>query len=277
MSGAAGSSIGDYDRAAVVGGPYSSEAQARTAAEKSKRALLYWAIDHRVGIDFGDGRQLSRFTKEGLAWQEERLGCPVRTDIHGIDVYEHVEGLKFVGLTVKGTLSKHAPRLVEVFQREYQHNRRLTARQVLASEIYSSSFFDVSPRSRFITLVTAVEALSEQRKRSDEVAALVKEFKSTTQNSMIDQSVRESMLGSLERLKSESIGQAGRALVKGLIPGEHFDNQPATEFFTYCYGLRSEILHSGSIADQEVDMRHLANVMESFVARLLLVSLSTAP
>jgi len=43
VSGARGTPIKDQNRAAVLGKSFTSEDQARAAAEKSKRALLYWA------------------------------------------------------------------------------------------------------------------------------------------------------------------------------------------------------------------------------------------
>ncbi|MFC1927952.1 hypothetical protein ACFLW7_05205, partial [Chloroflexota bacterium] len=150
-------------------------------------------------------------------------------------------------------------------------------KQVLASEIYSSSFFDVSPRSRFITLVTAVEALLERTRRANEVEALLEEFKAKAKQSPIQQSTRDSIVRSLEQLKHESIGQAGRALANRLIPTELFDGQSSADFFSHCYNLRSQILHSGKIENQSLDVLYLANIMEGFVAKLLLAVLNSAP
>jgi len=237
-SGAIGTPIKDHNHAAVLGGPFASEDQARAAAEKSKRALLCWAIEQRLGIDFGDRKQRSMATNAYLAMLEKQHGHPFRNDIHGIDVYKHVEKLKFVSVNAKATVGKYPPRLIDTFQREYLGSRQLTEKEVLASEIYASSFFDVSARSRFITLVTAVEALLEKR---------------------------------------ESITQAGRTLVGRLIPNELFDGQSSADFFTRCYKLRGQILHRGKVEDGLVDILHLANAMESFVARLLLAALNSAP
>jgi len=272
-SGAIGTPIKDHNQAAVLGGPYTSKYQARAAAAKSKRALLYWAIDERLGIDFGDGKQRSTFTNEGLAMLEKQHGYLLRNDIHGIDVYEHIERLKFISSNLKATVGKNPRKLISTFQREYLNSRQLTKKQVLASEIYASSFFDVSSRSRFITLVTAVEALLEPLERSDKVKALVKEFKATTRKSKIDE--WESIIGSLEQLKRQSIGQAGRTLADHLIPNEFFDGQSSADFFTRCYDLRSRILHRGTIEDDSVDIWHLANVMGDFVHRLLLAALNS--
>ena len=206
---------------------------------------------------------------------QKQQGCPVRNDILGIDVYEHVEKLRFVSFSAKGTVGKHPPKLMDTFRREYVHSRQFTEKQVLASQIYASSFFDVSSRSCFITLVTAVEALLEPLKRADKIEALVEELKAATQKSKIDEPTRESMIGSLERLRHQSIRQAGRTLADRLIPNECFDGQSSADFFSHCYDLRSQILHRGTTEDDSVDIRHLASVMEGFVGRLLLAALNS--
>jgi hypothetical protein len=272
-----GTPIKDHARAAVLGGPYASEDQARDAAEKSKRALLYWVVEQRLGIDFGDGKQRSVVTNEYLALLQKQHGHPFRNDTHGIDVYEHVEKLKFVSSNAKPTVGKSPPNLIVTFQREYLNSRRLTEKQVLASEIYASSFFDVSARSRFVTLVTAVEALLEPLERSDGVQALVEELKAMTKQSKVDEPTRKSIIGSLERLRHQSIGQSGRTLAHCLVPDELFDGQSSADFFTRCYELRSQILHQGTIEDKSVDMLHLANVMEDFVHKFLLAALNSTP
>jgi hypothetical protein len=273
VSGSSGAPISEQNKAAVIGKSFTSKDKAGVAAEKCKRTLLYWAIEQRLGIDFG-GKQRSWFTDAGLARLEEKLGCPVRNDIHGIDVYEHVEKLKFVSFNAEAKLGKDPKKLIDTFKREYINNRVFTEKQLLASEIYASSFFDVSARSRFITLVTAVEALLEPLKRSDEVEALVEEFKDKIQQSIVDENTRDSIIGGLERLKDQSIGQAGRELSRQLLPNELFDGQASADFFNRCYRLRSQILHDGTVKEKEVDIGKLANVMEAFVHKLLLAALN---
>lgn len=273
-SAAAGKPIKDCNRVAVLGGSFASPEQAREAAGKAKGALLYWAVDQRVGIDFGDGKQRSGFTQAGLAMLRDQHGCPVRNDVHGIDIYEHVRRLKFASVDAEATVGKDPPRLVDTFRREYLHRRALTEKQVLASEVYVSSFFDASPRSRFITLVTAVEALLEPLRLSEEVQALVDELKAKTQQFTMDQPGKDSIARRLESLRHQSIGQAGRTLAQRLIPDEVIDGQSSADFFSRSYGLRSQILHRGALEGEEVDVWHLANVTEAFVARLLLAALN---
>lgn len=274
VSGSSGAPIREHNHAAVLGKSFTSEDQARAAAEKCKRALLYWAIAQPLGIDFGDGKQRSGVTKAGLKCLEEQHGCPIRNDIQGIDVYGHVEKLKFVLFSAKLKLGKNPNELIDTFKREYMNSRNFTGKQLLASEIFASSFFDVSARSRFITLVTAVEAMLEPIKHSDDIEALVEEFKAQVSQSVVDETTRDSIIGSLERLKDQSIRQAGRTLANRLLPNELFDGQESARFFTRSYGLRSQILHKGTISDEEDDILHLANVMETFVNRLLLAALN---
>lgn len=182
-SSAIGKPIKDYAEAIIIGKSYTTEAQAREAAEKSKRSLIYWAVESRVGIDFGDGKPHSGVTKIGIARLQQKYGCPVRNEIHGIDAYEHNEHTIFVKTDGKATVGKATPRLIETFQREYSNVKKFSEKQLLSSEIYTSSFFDASPRSRFITLVTAVEALLESTKHLDDVVELIEELKIETNQS----------------------------------------------------------------------------------------------
>jgi hypothetical protein len=275
VSGSSGAPISKQNKVAVIGKSFTSKSQAKAAAEKCKRALLYWAIEQRVGVDFGGGKQRSHFTEAGLKHFEKQLGCPVRQDIHGIDIYEHIEKLKFVDFDVKPKVGKNPKKLIDTFKSEYMKSRHFTEKQLLASEIYASSFFDVSARSRFITLVTAVEALLKPLKRFADVEALVEGFKDKTQQSIADKTTRASLIGSLEWLKYQSIGQAGRELSQQLLPNKSFDGRASADFFGHCYDLRSQILHYGTILDEGEDIWHLANVMEEFVNKLLLAALNS--
>src|SRR5205823_5228265 len=146
----------------------------------------------------------------GLQFFQKEAGGPVRSDIHGIDVYEHIDGLSFVAINAEASIGKAAAAFVEEVAAAVASPVFLNAKQELAGEILSASYFDASDRSRFITLITAVEAL-------------------------------------LDRQPRESIGQAGRALAERLLDGKVYEGQTPAQFFSLCYGLRSSILHSGKV------------------------------
>src|SRR5438093_11873424 len=80
-SGARGSAIKDHSRASLIGGPYQSSADAQAAAERTKRALLIWAVRNRIGIDLGGRQPRTRITAAGLQFFQKEAGGPVRSDI----------------------------------------------------------------------------------------------------------------------------------------------------------------------------------------------------
>lgn len=272
VTGQTGIPIKDCSRAVVTGKGLKTFEDAQTIAEKVKRVLLLWSVKYRHGIDLGDGHQRSVATNAGLALLEEEHGCPFRNDIHGIDVFEHVEGQKYIHVQAQATAQKHPGYLVDLFKKEIGVERIVTPKQELACELYTSSWFDVSYRSRFITLVTAVEALIEQNEHPPEVVDLIRSTKSSLEKFSLSDQVLASISGSLERLRFQSIGHAGRELVRRLLQREKFQGLEAEKFFAQCYNLRSQILHNGRPPGDK-DMLQAASAAEEFVAKLLLSSL----
>lgn len=275
-TGQTGVLIKDCPRAVVTGKGFHTFEEAQAVAEKVKRILLYWSVKYRHGIDLGDGRQRSIATNAGLTLLEKEHGCPFRNDIHGIDIFEHQDNLKFVHVAMQATAQKHPQYLVQTFLEEIDSRRTVSPKQELACELYVSSWFDVSYRSRFITLVTAVEALIEQNEHPQGVADLVCSTRKVLEQLSLPTAVEASIAGSLERLKRQSISQAGRELVKRLLPDSQFQGMDAERYFSYCYNLRSQILHNGTPSD-DIDMLQAANAAEEFVSALLLSSMREVP
>lgn len=131
-------------------------------------------------------------------------------------------------------------------------------------------------RSRFITLVTAIEALLVPQRRSDAVQSFIDDAKKDLKQREIDDATREALTGSLNSLRFDSIGQAGKRLCERLLPQKKYDGQSAGQFFKYCYNLRSEIVHSGKPSKDGVDLLQLSNSCQAFVGDLLLASLGLA-
>jgi len=271
-SGGLGSPIKEHTQAAILGGPYSSAEEAREAAERAKRALLIWAINERTGIDLGDGRQRSFITEYGREMIGAQIGRPVRNDLHGIDVFEHVDNLVFAGLNAQAIVGKHPNAFVDRITAAFRDPLLLTEKQVLAAELYCASFFDVSFRSRLITLVTAVEALLEPPVRPPNAQKLVSTMEAMITQADFDEQIKDAMIGSLQRLKTDSIGQTGKGLSERLLGSREYLGMVASRFFTYCYRLRSQILHSGEQDDATVDLLAVSNACQQFVADLLLAS-----
>jgi len=195
-----------------------------------------------------------------------------KNDRHGIDVYEHTDGMKFIYSEATAIAQKHPGNLLSTFSEEFATSRPTTAKQALASEIYCSSWFDIGYKSRFITLVTAIEALIDQEEHPGSVQTFVAEAVKQMEATAIDASIKASLRGSLERMRRESISQAGRRLASTLLTGQMFEGQPPDRVFTKLYNLRSELVHDGAPGKDE-ELRLAVNSAEEFTAKLLLASI----
>jgi len=275
-SGEKGKGIREVSRHALIGGPYRSEGEARQAADAAKRALLIWAVKVGAGVDPGDGKFRGGFTNEFLMHLAKRANAHARRDVHGIDVYPHEDPIVFAGFEASACAMKNPSTFTQAVDDQMRDPVPLSEKQALACEVFCSSFFDVSTRSRFITLMSAVEALLVPREKGQKAKDLVDSFLTQVDGADdIDEATRTSMTRSLERLRRESIGQAGRALCKLFLQGREYMGKPASRFFTDCYAQRSQIVHGGQPRDAGTDVSRIASAFTTFVQDLLLASLGS--
>jgi hypothetical protein len=201
----------------------------------------------------------------------------VRNDIQGIDIYPAEEDIVFLRF---GPLKAKVGKSVEGFTTEIRDiGARLwqpSMKQRVASELFCASFFDLVYRSRFITLVTAVEALLEPRTRSVSVQDIIDQAKALTATLSKLEPARESLLSSLEHLREDSIGQAGRHLADQLLGNKIYTEMTPGKFFSKCYSIRSQTVHNGIPDDPDVDFLVLANLCQQFVGDLLLASFASS-
>jgi hypothetical protein len=262
----------------LVGGPYETEQAARSAAERTRDALLIWGVRFRFGVDVGDGHIRGTLTHAGKAHYEETLGKPVRNDVQGIDVYPDDGDIVFVRVDFKASVAKDVATFVAELRELLRSDTwQLSNKQRVGAELFCASFFDAVFRSRFITLVTAVEALLDPDPRSATVQGLIDGAVAAANLADLPNPDRDSLLGGLTRLRSESIGRAGRRLADALLAGRTYDALTPGAFFARCYRIRSQTVHTGAPEDPEVDFLALANVCQQFVGDLLLASLGLLP
>ncbi|MBK7585523.1 MAG: hypothetical protein IPI67_35725 [Myxococcales bacterium] len=263
-SGGRGRPLRSQPSALLVGQGYDDRRAALRAADNAKSALLVWAVGRRIGVNIGHRLGWSRGV-EGPA------GDAAHTD--GIDVYEDGEKGGITGLMkLDAAVGTNAEAFVSTVRHEFLRDTVLSEKQRLAAELYCQSFFDLSRRSRFITLVTAVEALLEPPQRDAAAQSLVAQLEAAVRSASVSTEVRDSMLGSLHWLNNDSIGQTGRALCRRLLHGRNFLGKAPDKFFAECYAARSQILHNGSPKNQTVDMVELADAASCFVSALLIAS-----
>jgi hypothetical protein len=213
---------------------------------------------------------------------KELLGreLKIRNNTHGLIAYPSTEQPVFVALEnfdKSFVVLLPLDRLEQAFAAAIAVNHILTDRERVAFSLFNASFFQSTAEGRFLLLVMAVEVLIDPSDESPEVRQKIEEFITDLDNSTIDEEDKESLAERLGYLRRESIGKAGRRLVKDRLAGRIYENKPAHKFFTESYKLRSQLVHGHEPFPtfQEVNIK--AALTQEFVSDLLTAPFYFAP
>ena len=125
------------------------------------------------------------------------------------------------------------------------------AQTLLSMEIFASSSLEASDRAAFLTAVSALEPLAEDQALGPAVDGFVEICVSSLRaTTAIDEQQRASLEGRLNQLRHESIRQALRRFIATKL----YDDPGAAETADSAYGLRSELIHNGRLADYDIDL-----------------------
>jgi hypothetical protein len=190
----------------LQGGGFSSEEEARAIGTPVKTAVILAGLLFGVGIDVGV-----------------------------LQLKPDTEGATTLGITFGRPVLKK-PISTSDFEKTVAEacawNKVLTKKQTLAAQLYNQSHFQAA---RFLTLISAVEALAERRSRSSAAVALIER--------MMEMSVAagnpDDLNNGLGNLKQESIGSACRRLVTT------YCGKPAATDLMRMYKIRGTLLHEG--------------------------------
>ena len=211
-------------------------------------------------------------TLEGAKYFSDLMGAPVRNQLHGLDVYEALPNQKFLRVDANPTLSMGVDSTIATICSWYEENTIITQKQELAAEIYLLAQFDTQYRSRFLTLMTAIEALLVAQPRSQAVRELVTSLECAVADSPLEKSQIQSLMGSLKWLHHESIGQSGRRMAAQLLPDRTYSGLSSEKYFQSSYELRSSIVHSGRVP-KTVDLLNYTNELHRFTGDLIQASI----
>ncbi len=153
-------------------------------------------------------------------------------------------------------------------KRPFASNVKLSDKEILALELYGASHYEKSERASFLTLILALESLLEPKKRSNKTINHVKLLKEQTKCADIPENERNSILGSLEWLNSESISQGIKRMVNTFLKDKEYSGMPSIKFVTHCYDMRSKLVHTGKTPDS-VDLGALAAQLNVLLSDLL--------
>lgn len=247
-----------------------SQEAAAQAAGKYVPALMFTLARLRVGADFGNRAPSSAFTSAGLSMLEQQQGFRILNDVHGLMLYESDPQPRFVKSRVDILRGVKQGHFEQVFSRAVERDGQPTERERLALDLFNASFFQRSADSRFLVLVMAIEALLDPPLRSQKALAHVESMITATQDSKsLTADEKQSFLGSLRWLRYESISQTGQRLASGCLGERKYMDKKAPAFFSYCYGLRSRLVHGEHPIPTQQEVGSVVAQLEVFVSDLL--------
>jgi Apea-like HEPN len=227
---------------------FPSAGEAERAGRLLTLSLLWIAASKRVTVGFGKWTGQYPFAIRD------------RTRSDGITC--HARGRVFYPLE---------PAEVSSIAEEAFRTGRDVAPSVLTSlEFYASARMESTPHAQFIGLMTALEALSDQRDYGDDVAGLLDGLAKQLESSPLlagqdKSSLRNSLSGRLKQLRQESVRQAILRTVS-----EHIADGETIRFLDEAYGIRSKILHEGfRAADLPTLARRCEDVLRQVYSAIL--------
>jgi hypothetical protein len=200
----------------------------------------------RLGADFGSRAAKSCFTETGLSYISKNTGRPALNDIHGMMVYDRTEMPQVIFMSMESDMVRgvSAGQFLSVFEAALSRPREITNRERVALDLFNSSFFQPSEDSRFLLLMSGLEALIVQHPRSEAVCTLLRKIDAAVESEQkLDSMERNALKQAVGQLQRESIGQAGRRLVTEALQGRTYQEMAPSDFFGRCYRLRSRLVH----------------------------------
>jgi hypothetical protein len=272
-----GATLGAVTELVLRGQAYHSADEAAQAAARWRGLIQKAFARLNVPANFGDRAAGGGFFfRPALQMLEEQAGQPVFNDVHGTIVFECDPAPLFARL---GGASYHKGVNVGRLQAAITTATKLGAvmsdREQLAYDLYSAAAAEASADARLVMLMMAVETLIEQEPRSETARALVDRLIAETRAAALPSSENESIVGVLDWLHRESIGQAGRRLAARLGDRRYVDRSPS-RFFTECYELRSALVHGRYPRPIRAEVEQHAGPLELFVRDLLSLELIDA-
>lgn len=235
------------------------------------RAVLERAFAEKsIGADFGDRAPRGAWTNAGLQMLEAQTQNRVLNDFHGLMTYECEPRPRFVRAgPITPIVGKNGQDLFDAIHATREEAPTPNPVISLAFDLFSASFFQGSSAdARFLMLMMALETLLDPQPRSLKAREHVERLIQLTKESGLPDREVNSLVGSLNWLRNESIQSAGRRLAAKLGDKTYMDQSP-TVFFITCYELRGRLVHGSSPRPRRQQVDPIAANLERFVGELL--------
>ncbi len=204
---------------------------------------------------------------QGLLWMAVSTGVPLRLEYLSYEPASVFDRTASTGATMEAYAEAgFSPAIVfgelqDAYDRLPQPDEKL----LLSMEIFCAARLETSQRAVFLALVSSLEPLAREVDLGPEVAAFVEGARRLlNQATNIEPKAKASLEGRLLQLRSESIRQALRRLVRTALP----EMPEAEQVVDDAYDLRSQLIHNGVPADLDIDMGRESDAISSIARRI---------
>lgn len=234
---------------------YPFEEEARRSGNLLKDALLLSGAQCCIGIDVGQDHATTRtaqFIKDAC-FQE--TGAQYRDDVFGLDVFEDVETRVFRA-SGNMTVSANPDVFFDALQESAGLALCMDERSRLSAQLINDALFPLTPETRLLVLMTAIESLWPSPKRSDSIRNLTDAILPYLDTLEGAESDKEDVRTKIIAIQTNSVGTLCRQNITRLL-GLNRANE-----FRKLYQARSRFTHDGkgrSVLQVEGDIaQHLA-------------------
>jgi hypothetical protein len=263
-------SISDSKHLSLTVRPFATGGEAGAAADRWVDALKIAFAQVLIGADFGDRAPKGVATEAGLEMLEQEVGQRVINDVHGVSVFECDPEPRFVRIEAAGVVGKPADRVTAAIALALERQVEMSPGERLSYDLFAASSREFSVDARFVMLMMALETLIHCDPRAESVRQHVKSLITSTRRSDLPKAEKDSIVGNLNWLLNESIGQAGKKLASKLGNRTYMDEAETPEkFFSECYNFRSALVHGSHPRPSREDVGNRTAPLERFVADLL--------
>ncbi|TDK85701.1 hypothetical protein [Mycolicibacterium mucogenicum] len=260
----------------IYGQGYETSELAVEAGKKWRRHLMLALAREGLGADFGDS---------GSPWSPEvfakaaAAGKGVALRNYRLNVYEEGANIVLIQNREATTVDiRYVPPQIDSRRLEdlidgplakvSNSNYVINERQQLALDLLHISYFDSNPETRNITLVTAVEALIVQSRRSSDVVDHLEKLVDQVKEADIGVEARDIITNALGNMKNRSINEAGQVLARKLLT-LNYDGLPPDKYFKRSYVDRCNLVHGSTRRPSSATLQVRNPILTSFVTDLL--------
>lgn len=239
---------------------FTTEDQARRAGQQLGDTLLVVGAVTKLGIDIGFSRSTLQFHPDIHKAVREKTGQELRTDTHGLTVYEK-DTVGIIGMQARGSVLM-SPTAFQERLNDWLRPSPLTERQRNCAALLNDSFFVAQTEGQFILRISAVEALCDQAVRDPDYQAAIEGLEQHLATQSMDSEIRETLQRTLANAKRQSLRSAYMTKFRTL------RSDADAKAFDDLYQKRSKLVHDGigrgELSDATNAALHLAvNLLEA--------------